>query len=86
VITQPPEHPVCKKFLDQLLDLVQEIEIPLIYAHGDEQDYACLCRILWKNLNIYKDVIVLMGGFHQLRVMQKIFYKRHAYKGYRNFL
>ena len=46
------------------------IEILFIYAHGDEQVYARLCHILWKNPNVYKDVILLMGGFHQLRVMQ----------------
>ena len=35
-------------------------------------------HILWKFPDIYNRVIVLMGGFHQLRFCQKQIYKRYA--------
>ena len=33
----------------------------------------------------YKKVISLMGGFHQLLVLQKIIYKRHGCMGYKKW-
>ena len=48
-----------------------------MFVHSDELLYSKLCHILWKNPELYKQVILLMGGFHQLRVMQKILYKRY---------
>ena len=48
-----------------------------MFVHSDELVYSKLCHILWKNPELYKQVILLMGGFHQLRVMQKILYKRY---------
>ena len=32
--------------------------------------------------DLYSKIILLMGGFHQLRVMQRILYKRHHCNGY----
>ena len=80
-VAQPPEYPVCKKFLDDCLEMMNDLEINHIFAHGDEQVYARLCHILWKDRELYQNIIVLMGGFHQLRVRQKTIYKRHAVKG-----
>ena len=48
VIPEPPEYPVCKAFLDSLLELMKELEIGHIFAHADEQVYARLCHIIWK--------------------------------------
>ena len=33
----------------------------------------------------YTKIILLMGCFHQLRVMQRLLYKRHFLKGYREW-
>ena len=85
VFPEPPEYPVCKAFLDKLLDLMKELEIGHIFAHADEQMYARLAHILWKYPEVYQKVIILMGGFHQLRVRQRILYKRHACKGFKSW-
>ena len=82
VSPHPPEYPICKEYLDFLLDVMEELEIPFIFAHSDEAVYSKLCDILWKNPEMYSRIILLMGGFHQLRVMQRILYKRHYCKGY----
>jgi len=83
VIPEPPEYHVCKNFLVRLLDLMKEVEH--IFAHSDEQVYACLAHILWKFPEVYKDFVILMGGFHQLRVRQRILYKRHGCMGYKSW-
>lgn len=85
VIPKAPECDVCKQFLDHLCDLMKELEISHIYAHADEQVYAKLAHIIWKYPKDYEDVLILMGGFHQLRVLQRIIYKRHASKGYQSW-
>ena len=81
----PPDYPVCKEYLDFLLDLIEELEIPYIFVHSDEMVYAKLCDILWKDRQLYSQIILLMGGFHELRVMQRLIYKRHDCKGYKQW-
>ena len=46
--------------------------------HADELVYSKLVHILWEFIDIYNRVIVLMDGFHQLRVRQKQIYKRYV--------
>ena len=53
VSPHPPEYPICKEYLDFLLDVCEELEAPFIYAHSDELVYSKLCDILWKNPEIY---------------------------------
>ena len=76
---------VCKAFLDKLLDLMKELEIGHVFGHADEQVCARLAQILWKHLEVYQKVVILMGEFHQLRVRQRILYKRHAFQGYKSW-
>ena len=73
VIPEPPEYPVCKHFFDGPLLLMAELDISHIFAHADERVYARLAHILWKEPELYKNVVILMGGFRQLR-----FRFRHA--------
>ena len=80
-VSEPPKYPVCKRFLDDLLQLIEDLELGHIFAHGDEQVYAQLAHI-WKDHKIYQNAIILMGGIHQLRVRQKTIHKRHAVKEY----
>ena len=82
VTPHSPEYPVCKEYLDFLLDVICELDLPCLYTHADEMVYSKLCDIVWKNPDLYSKIILLMGGFHQLRVMQIILYKRHYCKGY----
>ena len=49
--------------------------------HSDECIYSKLCHIIWKNPTVYKNLVFLMGGFHQIRVMQRILYKRYYSRG-----
>ena len=80
-----PDYPVCKSFLDNLIQLCRDLELNFIFVHGDEQVYAKLAHILWKNPELYKKIIPLMGGFHELRVMQKIGYKRFGAVGFKQW-
>ena len=57
---------------------MKELGLDHIFAHADELVYSKLVHILWKFPDIYNRVIVLMGGFHQLRFCQKQIYKRYA--------
>ena len=82
VIPEPPEYHVCKNFLDRLLDLMKDLEVEHIFPHSDEQ---VLPDILWKFPEVYKDIVILMGGFHQLRVRQHILYKRYGCMGYKSW-
>ena len=85
VKAQRPQYPVCKDYLDFLLEVVKELEIPFIFVHSDEAVYSKLCHILGKNQELYKDIVLLMGGFHQLRVIQKLLFRRHICKGYKQW-
>ena len=78
MVPEPSEYPACKKFLEDLLDIIKELELDHIIAHADELVYSKFVHILWKFSDIYNRVIVLMGGFHQLRVRQKQIYKRYV--------
>ena len=53
----------------------------LVFVHAYEAVYAKLWHILWKDKELYKNVLLLMGGFHQLRVMQRLIYKRYYCRG-----
>ena len=75
-----PDCPICKEYLDFLLEVIDESEIPFTYIHSDEMVYSKLCEMLRKN----KDIL-LMGGFSELRVMQRLQYTRHFPKGYREW-
>ena len=78
MVPEPPEYTVCKRFLDDLLDIMKELGLDHIFPHADELVYLKLVHILWKFPDIYNRVIVLMGGFYQLRVRQKQIYKLYA--------
>ena len=84
-LPHPPDYPTCKYYLHFLLKVINELAIPFICVDSDEMVYSKVCKILWKNKDIYTKIILLMGGFHQLRVMQWLPYKRHFPKGYREW-
>ena len=84
-IRQPPEYDVCKKFLDDINEMMKELDLEHIFAHADEQVYARLAHIIWKYPERYKNVVILMAGFHQLRVRQKTLHKRYACLGFKTW-
>ena len=80
-----PEYSICKEYLDFMLEVIEELELDYIFAHSDEAVYSKLCPILWNNKDLYRNIISLMGGFHQLRVKQKLLFKRHFCRGYKQW-
>ena len=68
-----------------MLQVIVDLELQYIFVHLDEDVYSKLCHLLWKNPDLYQKIILLMGGFHQLRVLQKILYKRHLCHGYKEW-
>ena len=83
VILHPPDYPTCKDNLDFLIEVIDELAIPFIYVDSVEMVHSKLCEILWKNRDIYNNIILLTRGFHELRVMQWLQYKRHFPKGHK---
>ena len=64
-----PDYPVLKEYMDSMLDLIKDLEIDHVFVHADEAVYANLCHILlWKHKELYNNILLLMGGFHQLQV------------------
>ena len=82
---ETPDYPVCKEYLDSLLDMIKELDISHIFVHADEMVYAKIYHIIWKNPDLYGQIKVLMGGFHQLRVRQRLLHKRHTVRGYKQW-
>ena len=74
-IPQPLEYSVCKKLLDELLKVMRDLDLDHIFAHGEKQVYAWLVHIIRKDLQLYKNIDILMGRFHKLRAKQKTIYK-----------
>ena len=74
-----------KAYLDFLRDTTDNLCLNHIFCHADEQVYAKLLHIIWNHGDYYQKIIPLMGGFHQLMVMQKIIYKRHGCMGYKQW-
>ena len=85
VIPEPPLYAVCKDYLETLKHIAEELNLDHIFAHADEQVYAQLAQIIWKHGEYYKNVIILMGGFHQLRVAQRLLYKHFGCLGYKEW-
>ena len=80
---EPPDYAVLKSYLDFLVDTTDNLSIK--HSHADEAVYSKILHIIWKHGDRYKKVIPLMGGFHQLLVLQKIIYKRHGCMGYKKW-
>ena len=64
---------------------MKDLDLRFIFAHSDEQVYAKLAHILWKSPDLYKNIVIGMGGFRQLRVRQLIIFKRYVCKGFRKW-
>jgi len=85
VMPEPPDYTVLKNHLDFLLDTTENLGIKHIFAHADEAVYEKLLHIKWNHGDYYKNIIPLMGGFHQVMVMQKIIHKRHSCMDYKKW-
>ena len=65
IISQPPKYDVCKYYLNDLNKIIADLELSHVFVHADEEVYARLLHTTW----IF--ILILIGGFHQLRVRKK---------------
>lgn len=72
-IGEPPNYAVCKNYLDDLKEIAKDLDLDHLFAHADKDLYSKLEHI-WKHGNLYKEVIIIMGGFNALRVCQHLIY------------
>ena len=77
-ILKSPEYPVCKKNLYFFLEAIEYLEWSHILVRADEQVYARISDLMWKQRDLYLNIILLMGGVHQLRVFQSILMKHYG--------
>ena len=54
------------------------------FVHTHEQVFSSLLHFMWKNKDLYANVIPVLGGIHQLRVLQKILHKHHQCMGHKD--
>ena len=81
-ILQPSKYAACKIFLDDLLKVMRGLDLDHIFAHGYEQVFVPLENIIWNYSELYRNIAILIGGFDEIRVRQKIFCQRHVLRGY----
>ena len=85
-IPEPPDYKVCKEYLNFVVNRFDILEIPYGFVYADEQVYSRLLHLIWKHKDLYANVIpILLGGFHQLTVKEKILYKHHQRMGYKDW-
>ncbi len=46
VTPAPPDYPMLKEYLDFLLDMIKDLDIPHVFIHADEAVYSKLCHLL----------------------------------------
>ena len=77
MIPKSPEYPVCKTYHDFLVDTMEALKLPYIFVHAYVQVYARTLHIIWKHRDLYSKIIPIMSGLHQLRVFQRVIFKRY---------
>ena len=76
-IPKSPVYPVCKTYLDFLVDTIEVLELPYVFVYTHEQVYARILHIIWKHRDLYSKIISIISGFHQMRVFQRVLFKRY---------
>ena len=79
VIPQPPKNDVCKCYLDFLLNVKNDQNLSNVFSHNDHDIFYKLSQIIWIKKN--EGIVNIMGGFHILLVILKIFYRKRNLKG-----
>ena len=62
--------------MDDLLKIMSDLGLSHIYAHADEDIYRNIVQLKWKYKDLYQNIVPVMGGFHELRVYQRLVYKQ----------
>ena len=63
--------PCLQEYLDVLLKAMRDQDLEHMFAHVDERVYDQLAHIIWKDSELYRNTVILMGAFHELRIRQK---------------
>ena len=77
VVPLPPYNNIVKWYMDNILQIIEEIGTEGNFAHVDEAIYSKIVMIMWLYNGKYENVIPLIGGFHLLLVYLKILYKKY---------
>ena len=67
--------------MDQLLKTISDLHLTHIYVHADEDIYMNIVQLKWKYKDLYRNIVPLIGGFHKLRVFQRLICKRFSCLG-----
>ena len=46
--------------------------------------HSALIYLIWKDKDLYTNILSILGGFHQLKVTEKKLYKRQQCIGYKD--
>ena len=65
----------------EFFDTLESLELLHVFIQANEQVYARISHVIWKHKDLYSKIIFIMGGFHQLRVFQRVLFKRFHYLG-----
>ena len=76
----PPNFPVCKS---SVTEIMEDLGLEFAFVHADEDILCKLYQIIWNHQDEqFKFIRLIMGGFHQIKVLLKIISKRHSCMGY----
>ena len=50
---------------------MRDLDLDHIFAHVEEQVYVRLAHIIWKDPEVYRNIVISMAGFHELLVRKK---------------
>ena len=48
IIGQPPRYDVCKYYLDNLNEIMNDLGLIHMFSHADEEVYARMAHVIWK--------------------------------------
>ena len=83
VTSMPPNFPVCKSYLESVAEIMEDLGLEFAFVHADEDILCKLYQIIWNHQDEqFKFIRLIMGGFHQIKVLLKIISKIHSCMGY----
>ena len=85
MIAAGPSPPVCAAYMDSLLSVISDLELDHIFTHADEDILSKLLKIKWNDPEKYGKIEPFAGGFHFIRVIHAILYKRYSFIGLKDW-
>ena len=66
------KYEICKNFLVNFLEMTKELDLEYIFDRLDEQVHATLIHLIWSTLLKYNDIVMIVGSFHQWRILEVV--------------